>query len=244
MGAVLVRRCSNVSRMLQHSQTCRSVRPGTFVNGRAQNLNRAFHLREWSHCRLRLSYAALTCPGLSRPRSGLPGNLGRGVGGVVAAVKCRCPLSLAAARWPRYKSFLPDSERYCGGYRDHGHGPRPTPRVRSHDGIVMCRARRVDGVSGTAGASHVAPMTLSTRCSSSALGIDSWRERPSVAPTSLVSAAFLVHIEQSGMCAATGDASPGCRACNAHPTASSRCGQHATPCWLFTGLSPSPGEPR
>lgn len=105
----------------------------------------------------------------------------------------------------------------------------------------MRRARRVPDAGGTTGATHLSPVTLSTRCSNSALGIAIETERPSVAPTSSVSAAVAVHIEQSGMCAATGYSSADSKACNAHPTANSRCEHSATRCcWSSIGSLPHP----
>jgi hypothetical protein len=84
----------------------------------------------------------------------------------------------------------------CGsGYLDYRCG-RSQLLVRCQIRLVMCRVGRVEGASATTGASHVAPVTLSTRCSSSVLGFACGTDRPSVAPISSVWAAVLVHVGQ------------------------------------------------
>ncbi|MGA9691391.1 MAG: hypothetical protein WBR33_08120, partial [Pseudonocardiaceae bacterium] len=143
---------------------------------------------------------------------------------------------------PRRGRRTADQACHSHGSLDHRRG-RSQPPARSQNHLVMCRGGLVEGARTTTGASHLAAVTRRTRCSSSALGIASGTDRPSVAPTSSVSAAVLVHIEQSGMCTATRESPAGSRACNAHPTASSRCGQAAPRRRSFT-VPPSFCGPR
>ena len=138
---------------------------------------------------------------------------------------------------PRVKE--PPSARSCRhGYVDYCRG-RSQFLVRSQSRLVMCRAGGVGGASARIGACRVAPMILRTRCSSSVLGSVCGMARPRVAPTCSVCVAVVVHIGQSGRCAVTRESPAGSRACNAHPTASARCGQSVIRCcwWVTVRLS-------